>query len=146
MDNLHIIEESYKSFTKNLTFWLPEGLSSIDLKLLYDLDLLHFQPLEAQKQFKLQSLFHIIESLEKITLVNQEFIVWIIPSFSEEQSTTVLIALNRGEEKPRIEIGFMGTGIYNQSKLILQVLEKFLIEIQETEHLLERVLEQFKNI
>lgn len=144
MYNLPIIEEAYKKFIQNLPFWLPEGICFIDLKLLHDLNLLNFRPLGGhKKELKLNSLFNVIESFEKIILVNEEFIVWITPYFLEEQtSTTILIALNRGDEMPQLEMGFVGSGVYNQSKLILQVLEKFLIEIQETEYLLAR----FKNI
>jgi hypothetical protein len=47
--------------------------------------------------------------------------------------TYTLIALNRGDCEPQLEVAFIASGVYNSSKLVLKVLEKFLIEIQETE-------------
>ena len=47
-----------------------------------------------------------------------------------------LIALNH-EEQPQLEIAFSTSGVYNSSRLVLRVLEKYLQEIQETEDTLK---------
>jgi hypothetical protein len=44
----------------------------------------------------------------------------------------VLIALNQ-KGIPRLELAFLTTDVYNTSKLVLRILEKFLHEIQENE-------------
>lgn len=137
MHNLEVIEECYKKFIKSLNFWIPEGIYYIDLQLLHHFDLLHFQPPITRKDPVLTRYFHMVESPEKITLFNDEFVVWIIPDKIEHHSVTyTLIALNPSDREPQLEAAFIASGIYNTSKLVLKVLEKFLIEIQETETLL----------
>ncbi len=140
MHNLAVIEECYKKFVKSLDSWIPEGIYFIDLELLHRFDLLHFQPTGDRKNFInpiLTRYFHIVESPEKITLINDEFVVWIIPDRLDQHPITyTLIALNPHNKEPQLEAAFIATGVYNTSKLVLKVLEKFLLEIQDTEETL----------
>jgi hypothetical protein len=138
MYDLSLIEAYYDKFTKDLDLWNPEGFYSLNLTLLHHFDLLHFQPLSLQPQeANITRYFHMIESPEKITLVNNDFIVWIIPERREQMPlTSILIALNDEVHDPRLEVVFVASGVYNTSKLVLKVLEKFLMEIQETENVL----------
>lgn len=140
MHNLSLLEECYQKFIKRLEFWVPEGVYFINLELLNYFDLLHFQPSNEYKSHTLSHCFHIIESFEKITLLNDKFVIWIMPGKSVEQTpiTYTLIALNRGELEPQLKVAFIATGVYNSSKLILKVLEKFLIEIPEIEATLDK--------
>ena len=134
MHNLSLIEESYQKFIKNLDYWIPEGIYSINLDLLQHFDLLHFQPTGERKDTPLSGSFHIIETPEKITLINDQFIVWIIPDKADDQPLTyALIALNKGNQEPRLEAAFIASGVYNSSRMVLKTLEKFLLEIQENE-------------
>ena len=137
MHNLSVIEECYRKFTKSLDTWIPEGIYFIDLELLHRFDLLHFQPRGDRKDPAnpiVTRYFHIVESPEKITLINDEFVVWIIPDKLDHHSVTyTLIALNPNEREPQLEAAFIATGVYNTSKLVLKVLEKFLVDIQDTE-------------
>jgi hypothetical protein len=137
MYNLNVIEESYKRYMKCLPHWIPEGIFSVDLALLMQFDLLHFHG-PSSLESGLTRYFHVIESPEKITLINHEFVVWIIPERIDHTSLTyTLIALNQ-EDYPKLEVAFIASRVYNTSKLVLQVLEKFLIEIQENEKLLKQ--------
>lgn len=139
MHNFSLLEEYYKKYIKDLYSWIPEGIYFINLELLHHFDLLHFQPNAEYKDPILTRYFHIIESPEKITLLNDEFIVWIMPDKVDHTPLTyTLIALNRGEEEPLLEAAFIAGGVYNSSKLVLKILEKFLIEIQETENTLSK--------
>jgi hypothetical protein len=89
---------------------------------------------------KLLNVGHMIESADKITLVNNDFIVWIIPETRRQiPSTYTLIALNNEVRDPQLEVVFVASGVYNTSRLVLKVLEKFLMEIQETENVLDRL-------
>lgn len=139
MNNLTLIEESYKKFIKNLKSLIPEGIYQIDLQLLHRFDLLHFQPTGELQDPLLTRYFHIIDAPEKVTLINDEFIVWIVPEKEENNLpiTSVLIALNKGEKEPQLELAFVASGAYNSTELIIKVLDKFLTEIQETERALE---------
>lgn len=138
MHNLAQIEEYYKRYIKGLYYWIPEGIFSVDLDLLRRFDLLHFQRPNYQNPL-LTRYFHIIESSEKITLINEEFIVWIMPDRIDHIPITyTLIAINQ-EDQPKLEIAFITSGVYNTSKLVLRILEKFLLEIQENEQMLNKL-------
>lgn len=142
MYNLQLIEDSYKKFMKNLFHWIPDGIYFINLKLLHHFDLLHFQPggiNRGERNSNLNPDFKMIESPEKMTLVSNEFIVWIIPDQTSHPSQTyTLIALNPRGQEPQLEAAFIATGIYNNSNLVIKVLEKFLNEIRETESILSK--------
>lgn len=140
MDNLALIDEYYKKFIDNLYDWIPEGVYFINLELLHHFDLLHFQP-SFPKDSLVFKRFYIIESQEKVTLMNPEFIVWITPDQRNPHfsSTYILIALNQENREPKLEVAFIASGIYNSSHFVLKTLEKFLIEIQETEHALSKI-------
>jgi hypothetical protein len=80
--------------------------------------------------------FHVIESAEKVTLFNDQFIVWIIPKMEGEQPMTfVLIALNQ-VDKAHLEIVFTTHGVYNTPRYVLRVLQHFLVDMLETEETL----------
>ncbi len=133
MHNINILEEAYKKYIKNINDFLPEGLLEVDLDLLHKHDLLN---LSKKDHPTLTQYFHVIESIEKITLVNDQFVVWIIPDQCEGNACTyVLIALNK-DDNPHLEMGFVTTGVYNTSRLVLRLLEKYLFEIQENEEML----------
>lgn len=133
MNNFQLIENSYQKFIKKLDFWIPEGIYIVNLELLERFDLLKFQPPEDRRDPLENRVFQIVEAADKITLVNEEFIVWIIPIDQPQSMTQTLIALNKGEEEPQLEAAFIASGVYNSSKMVLKVLEKFLNEIHETE-------------
>lgn len=142
MHNLSQLEGYYKKFARELVDLIPEGVYFINLELLNHFDLLHFQPMTERKDAVLTRYFHVIESPEKVTLLNDEFVIWILPDkVNQSPLTYTLIALNRGEEEPQLEVAFIASGVYNSSKLVLKVLEKFLVEIQETEKTLSKLQE-----
>jgi len=139
MHNLFLIEECYKKFIRNLNQLIPEGIYHVNLDLLYQFDLLHFQPLSSRDN-SVTRYFQIIESSEKITLINDQFIVWIIPDkINNTPVTYTLIAINKEEDEPQLEATFVTSGVYNSSKLVLKILEKFLGEIQENELILAKL-------
>jgi hypothetical protein len=137
MHNLPIIEECYKRFTRKLPHLLPEGIIDVNLKLLRDMNLLHFTDVKSIEDEAITRYFHVVETQEKITLINDEFIVWIVPSQDEAiQRTTVLVALNN-KPMPDLELAFLTNGVYNTSWLVLRILEKMLDEIHENEKLIK---------
>lgn len=138
MNNPTMLEACYKRYIKDMGKWLPDGVTDVDLDLLHKLDLLHFHQREVGDS-ALTRYFHVVESEEKLTLVNDEYIVWIVPEKIEMMPTTItLIALNN-EDDIRLEMVFTTTGIYNNSHLVLRLLEKFLQEIQNTEDLIAKL-------
>ena len=136
MRDLEYLESCYRKYIDNISDCLPEDILNVDLKLLSQLDLLHYHD-PNHNDPKLTRYFHVIESDEKITLVNDDFIVWIVPEKQNgEPVTYTMIALN-SEDEPNLELCFVTSGVYNTSRLVLRLLEKYLFEIQENENLLD---------
>lgn len=138
MKNISLLEECFNKFTKNITHWLPEGVIEVDIHTLQKFGLLSFHGNRGKVEDSLTRYFKVLESSEKITLINDEFIVWIVPENNSEYPVTyTLIALNDGDH-PHLELAFSTSGVYNTSRLVLHILEKFLLEIQENESLLKK--------
>lgn len=136
MDDLNKIEELYKGFSNNILSVIPEGITEVNLNVLHKLDLLDYHS-AASYDPSLTRYFHVIETKEKITLVNEQFVVWIVPDREGDIAITyTIIALNKPSGlKP--ELVFTTKGVYNTSKLVLRILEKYLLEIQENEDLMK---------
>jgi hypothetical protein len=137
MNDITQIEACYQNYIKNINSLLPEGIVEVDLKILQKYNLLNYHKKDKQDP-SLTRYFHVIETNEKITLINDQFIVWIVPEkVNQVPVTYTLIALNN-EKLPRLEMAFSASGCYNSSRLVLRLLETFLLEIQETEDLLTK--------
>lgn len=127
------LEEFYQEYFQNLAKWAHDGIINIDLSILHEFGILEDFQEEDEDADDLTQYFHVIESMEKVTLFNEQFVVWIVPKMEEEIPTTyVLIALNQ-EDKTNLEIVFSTTGVYNTPRYVLKVLQHFLIDMLETE-------------
>lgn len=136
MSNLSKFEDYYKKFSQNISSYLPEDIVHVDLELLRGMDLLEYHD-PNHNDPSLTRYFHVLESEDKITLVNDEFAVWIVPDRADNiPFTYTFIALNEENRDPKLEMCFVASGVYNNSRLVLRVLEKFLAEIQESEEML----------
>lgn len=132
------IEQHYQEYAKDLAKWIPEGVTEVDLALLHRLQLLHYHSIDVSDP-GLTRYFQVIESYEKITLINEQFVVWVVPDVYEQHPVTyTLIALRSGDHL-HMELAFLTSGVYNNSRLVLRVLEKFLWEIQENQELLNKL-------
>lgn len=140
MNNIEKLEAVYKKYIQNLSDWLPEGIIRVDLALLQEMNLLDFDKEIQKPDDSLTRYFQVIEQEDKITLVNEEYVIWIVPSSNEEVAATyTLVALNRVGREPELELAFSVSGVYNTSKMVLRLLEKFLADIQENEDALKRL-------
>lgn len=127
------IEQAYKQFMANLTDWAHDGVMHINLHTLHEMGLLGSIQNDIPDSDDLTQHFHVIESVEKVTLFNDQFVVWIVPRVDAELPMTyVLIALNQ-PEKAHLEIVFITTGVYNTPRYVLKVLQHFLLDMLETE-------------
>lgn len=139
MHNITQLEAYYKRFVTDINTYLPEDIIDVDLELLQELELLNYHDPE-QNDASLTRYFHVIESEDKITLVNEDFVIWIVPEKIEEVVLTyALIALNDENQHPNLRMCFVASGVYNTSRLVLRVLEKFLYEIQESENYIRQL-------
>lgn len=134
MNNPVKLEEAFQKFMKGFPKTVPDGIITVDLKLLNDLDLLHCGELsEENSQEEFPHHFHVIETQDKVTLFNDLFGIWIVPKLIDEIPTTfVLISMIRAEEL-HLEVVFSTAGIYNTPKFVLKVLRYYLTEVIETE-------------
>ena len=127
------IEEIYQEYVGDLSQWIPDGLVSVNLNLLHELGLLENIQDEQNEQDDFTQYFHVIETPEKVTLFNEQFLVWIVPKNEEENPVTyVMIALNN-EQEAHLEIVFTTAGVYNTPKFVLKVLQYYLMDMLETE-------------
>lgn len=127
------LEEAYQHYVKDLKASVPDGIFDVDLMLLQELGLLQPELNQQTDDSSLVHNFYVIESNEKLTLFNQKFIVWIVPKIVNGVATTyILIALDE-PSSIRLEMVFTTSGVYNHSNLVLQILEKFLEQIEENE-------------
>jgi hypothetical protein len=132
------LEILYQQYISDLGHWLPDGLIEVEVDLLHKYDLLHFHT-KVPNDSALTRYFNVAESEEKLTLFNNEFVIWIIPESDEYESRTLtLIALNK-PEGVQLEMAFLASGIYNRSYLVLRLLEKLLLEIHGTEDYITRL-------
>lgn len=137
MEEKHDLDLLFNQFVKKMNQWLPEGVIDVDLGLLHKHQLLQFHE-RIGSDPTLTRYFHVIDSEEKLVLVNSEFVVWIVPENSVPAKTFTLIALNKSSGV-QPELAFEAKGIYNNSYLVLRLLEKFLLEIHITEDLISKL-------
>lgn len=134
MDKIAELDLSYEQMMNHLPELIPDGVLEVDLPVLQKLGLLTDD--SGTASHSLTRYFHVVEAKEKITLFNDQFVVWVVPEKIEDEPTTlVLIAINL-EPKLKLELAFVTAGIYNTSRLVLRIIEKLLSEIQETEDLI----------
>lgn len=131
MDELREIDQYYKKISKDLNRFLPDGLIVVDIDLLQELDLLNFHSFPNDPGFT--RYFQVVESEEKITLINDQFVVWIVPEKRENEAYTYILIATNTPETPHLELAFRVSGAYNTSRLVLRLLERYLSDIQETE-------------
>lgn len=132
------LENAYKQYATDLPKNAPDGIIEVNLSVLYELGLLDAkQNIEDPK--KITHYFHVLESPEKVTLYNDSFAIWIVPRIIDEQPSTYTLVAAQDSEKPRLELVFHTTGVYNTPNFVLKILEHFLLEIQENEDILGNI-------
>lgn len=135
MRNLTMLEAYYKKFTDDLNIWLPEDIIEVDNDLLKQLNLKDSDRPEVEDS-SLTRYFHVVEANDKITLINDQYIVWIVPEKNEDDRPVTFTFIAKNETEPQLELCFYTAGVYNTSKLVLRLLEKFLSEVEENTKIL----------
>ncbi len=134
------LEETYRKYTDNLSQWAPDGIVEMDISLLQSLNLLHCEDLALEDaEQELTQLFNIIESPEKITLYNHNFIIWIVPDLVDNMPTTFALIAQQHHNESQLELVLSISGPYNTPRLVLKVLQRLLQEIQDNEQDLDKL-------
>ncbi|MDN3504743.1 MAG: hypothetical protein P0S95_04115 [Rhabdochlamydiaceae bacterium] len=141
MVNPNKLEDSFEDYINDISSYAPDGVIEVDIFLLKQLGLLHHNEDDEkilQSQFPFY--FHVVETDEKVTLFNSQFVVWIVPQIEDEVPVTLtLIALLNDEEHPNLEMIFSTSGIYNSPKCVLKVLRYYLTEVIDTEQVIDSI-------
>lgn len=125
------LEQIYQKFTENMTAWAPDECFQVNLQLLQNLGLL--DNWDTSTSESLQQQFHVLETTEKVTLFNSQFLVWIIPQTNTELPSTLVMMAFIQKEIPHLELAYTTSGVYNTPKYILRVLQHFMTELLDTE-------------
>ncbi len=128
------LEKIYSKYMGDLSRWLQDGIIEINIEFLNNCDLLHRtdeEEQDIQKQFPFY--FHVVETKEKVTLFNNQFVVWIVPKVINDIPTTITLISLINEDTPHLELAFSTSGTYNNPKYVLKVLRYFLTEVIDTE-------------
>lgn len=134
------LEEAFVEFSQNLPKHAPDGVISVDLNLLHDLGLLQNGKFDQSATTdELMHYFHVLETADKVTLFNEQFVVWILPKVIDENPLTLTFIGRLQGTKPNLELVFSTTGVYNTPKFILKVLEHFLTEVIDTEAIISSI-------
>lgn len=134
------LEEAFTEFSQNLTKHAPDGVIPVDLNMLQDLGLLKHEKFDqATSHEDLMHYFHVLETADKVTLFNEQFVIWILPKMVQETSVTMTFIALLQNTKPHLELVFSTSGVYNTPKFILKVLEHFLTEVIDTEALISSI-------
>lgn len=126
------IEKAFASFTHHLTGWCPDTVVSVNLPFLMELGILSYNQLKDSTFEDFVHLFQVIETDDKVTLYNEQFLVWIVPKMVQDIPTTKVMIARIQKKLPQLELIFSTEGVYNAPKYILLVLEKLLTEIIDT--------------
>lgn len=137
MIDIEILDKYFKEYTQNINDHLPEGIVEVDLALLQKYNILDLETNE-KDDASVTRFFHMLESDDRVTLVNEEFVIWIVPDHSEMYASTYLFIALNNEGIPELETGFKASGVYNVTPRILHLLEHMLVEIQENEEILSK--------
>ena len=133
------LEEAFHEFYQNFSKWLPDGVVSININTLSDLGLLSTKKIEEETTDSLSHKFHVIEVGDRVTLYNEQFVIWILPQNQGETSSTITMIALLQNNKPHLEIVYTNTGIYNTPRYILKVLEHYISEVIDTEAILSSI-------
>lgn len=133
------LEEAFNNFLDNLSMFLPDGIIQVDLKLLDELDLLSQKENETEEEDQFPHYFHVIETQDKVTLFNHQFVVWIVPQVVNEVPCTLTLIALMQKDRPQLELAFSTTGVYNTPKFVLKILRHYLSEVIDTEAIISSI-------
>jgi len=134
------LDQAYNEFISNLASWIPEGIIEVDIELLEETGLLTHESFEEeQKTEQLPHYFHVIETADRVTLFNHQFVIWIVPKIVDETPTTIVLIALMNDKHPHLEIVFSTQGVYNTPKFVLRLLKYYLSEVIDTEEAISSI-------
>lgn len=131
------LDTYYQSLSQNTQELLPDGIIDVNIKTLQALRLLTEEA--SGGEGTTAELLQAVETDGRITLFNERFALWIVPQVGASPSATVVYVATHQNEEVKAELGFRTSGIHNNSKTILRLIDRFLADIQETDSMLSQL-------
>ncbi len=122
------LEDRFHYYWAHLRELLPDGILSVNVELLQELGV---DPTQSPENEELSQGFYILESMDKLTLFNDRFTIWIVPQWEDQAPMTYLLIASN--PKNRLEVCLSTSQEYNHSGLVLRVIEKVLEELDEND-------------
>lgn len=133
------LDTYYQSLSQNTLELLPDGIIDVNIKTLQTLRLLTEEA--SSGEGTTAELLQAVETDGRITLFNERFALWIVPQVGASPSATVVYVATHQNDEVKAELGFRTSGIHNNSKTILRLIDRFLADIQETDSMLSQLEE-----
>jgi hypothetical protein len=133
------LEEAFQDFNQNFKKWVPDGIIQIDLESLCEMGLLNQEDFDEEEPDDVTQYFHVLETPDKITLLNEKFAIWIVPKMVGDVPTTHTYISQLQKDKPQLELVYETSGVYNNPKFILKVLQHFLIDVIDTDAVISSI-------
>lgn len=126
------MEEAYQTYMSNLKRWV-DCIQCVDLAFLDSIDLLRYWESETSPA---HLNFNVIESLDKVSLFNDNFVVWLVPDLSHAEAMTYILIASVHQESLHMELVLSASGVYNSSYLLMRVVDALIADIQENDAIL----------
>lgn len=133
------LDQHFQAILNDLPGSVPDGIININDQMIKSFGLEH-RRLEKDAS---QSYFYVIEAFDKITLIDERFVIWLYPVTQQTMRKETLTFIAR-HDKPHLplELVFSTKGPHNHPALVLELLECFLKEIQETEAFVDHLSDE----
>lgn len=138
MDRFEWLEASFEK-------WIEEAEGK-GLDILYQVDMPLLERMGVVKEGSIvqdyptgERKFSVIQGLDKMTLYNEQFVVWIVPQNVDDKAASLVWIAQFSKLSEGILMGFLAKGPLNNSKIVLRLLEAFLEEIEETDKLISNL-------
>lgn len=132
-----LLDAKFKAIIKNIPQAVPDGIIEINEQIIKGFGAAMNNRRQSAKN---QAHFYVIEAFDKITLINEKFVVWLFPFIRDESCKETLTFIARHDlPKFQIELAFSTKKEYNHPALVLELLQCFLEEITENESLCEGI-------
>lgn len=133
------LEKIYQNYIHHLSDYIPDGIVPVNEEIIMNFGIDVAKSDLAPSNLEPYCYFYVIESPDKITLINDEFIVWIVPTLKQMDPLTYTLIARNNENEPELELAFTTQGPYNSPNTVLRILEGFLMEIKENEKLITKL-------
>ena len=133
------LEAIYQQYISDLKTFAPEDIIDLNLNLIHSLGFLNCL-IEQHNETSFKKTFKILETKNKVTLHNKQFIIWMTPQRISSKFSTIVMIASISDNTPNLELIFSASGVYNNSYIILKTIESLLYDIAENNLLIEKLM------